>query len=100
MQCPFVSPKRLERALQNARIAELERDKALEISASLAVVSSKSSLHPIVVVRNDCRPQAIRQLGVGREFQRRSKGAGRRLTTPRALAASHGRIPCLTPHAV
>jgi hypothetical protein len=42
----------LEGALQNARIAELERHKALEKSASLAVVSSKRSLRPIVVVRN------------------------------------------------
>jgi hypothetical protein len=52
MQCPFASPKRLEGALQNARIAELERHKALEKSASRAVVSSKRSLRPIVVVRN------------------------------------------------
>src|SRR5271166_2794725 len=51
MKFPFVSRKLFERTLENARTAELERDKGLEKSASLTVVLSKSSLQPIAVVR-------------------------------------------------
>ena len=48
----FCLSQTIQRALQNARSAELERDKALERSASLTVLLSKSSLHRIAVVRN------------------------------------------------
>ena len=51
MKFPFVSRKRFERALQNARSAELERDKALEISELDRLIEQKQS-DPIAVVRN------------------------------------------------